>query len=113
MQEVQDDLDAVREIAVDVTVLAPEVQSVAVTAQLLPKTGVSFETAKAAAEKAVRALFTGALLGKSLYRAAISSAIFETGTVQNVKLLQPAADIPGTERTLCRLGEVTITEAEA
>ena len=45
--------------------------------------------------------------------AAISSAIFETGTVQNVKLLQPAADIPGTERTLCRLGEVTITEAEA
>lgn len=113
LQEVQDDLDAVREIAVDVTVLAPEVQVVGVTAQLLPKTGVSFETAKAAAEKAVGALFTGALLGRSLYRAAISSAIFETGTVQNVKLLQPAADIPGTERTLCRLGELTITEAEA
>lgn len=113
LQQVQDDLDAVREIAVDVTVLAPEVQAVGVTAQLLPKTGVSFETAKAAAEKAVRALFTGALLGKSLYRAAISNAIFETGTVQNVKLLQPETDIDGTERTLCRLGEVTITEAEA
>ena len=68
---------------------------------------------KAAAEKAVRALFTGALLGKSLYRAAILNAIFETGTVQNVKLLQPETDIDGTERTLCRLGEVTITEAEA
>ena len=52
LQQVQDDLDAVREIAVDVTVLAPEVQAVGVTAQLLPKTGVSFETAKAAAEKA-------------------------------------------------------------
>lgn len=113
MQQVQDDLDAVREIAVDVTVLAPEVQSVAVTAQLLPETGVSFETAKAAAEKAVGALFTGALLGRSLYRAAILNAIFETGTVQNVKLLQPETDIDGTERTLCRLGEVTITEAEA
>ena len=113
LQQVQDDLDAVREIAVDVTVLAPEVQAVGVTAQLLPKTGVSFETAKAAAEKAVRALFTGALLGKSLYRAAILNAIFETGTVQNVKLLQPETDIDGTERTLCRLGEVTITEAEA
>ena len=113
LQQVQDDLDAVREIAVDVTVLAPEVQAVGVTAQLLAKTGVSFETAKAAAEKAVRELFTGALLGKSLYRAAILSAIFETGTVQNVKLLQPETDIDGTERTLCRLGEVTITEAEA
>ena len=45
--------------------------------------------------------------------AVILSAIFETGTVQNVKLLQPETDIDGTERTLCRLGEVTITEAEA
>ena len=110
---VETDLQKKREIAVDVTVLAPEVQSVAVTAQLLPETGVSFETAKAAAEKAVGALFTGALLGRSLYRAAILNAIFETGTVQNVKLLQPETDIDGTERTLCRLGEVTITEAEA
>ena len=37
LQQVQDDLDAVREIAVDVTVLAPEIQAVGVTAQLLPK----------------------------------------------------------------------------
>ncbi len=113
LQQVQDDLDAVREIAVDVTVLAPEVQEVPVSVQLLSKKGVSFETAKAAAEKAVKSLFSGALLGKSLYSAAISSAVFETGTVQNVKLLQPEADIPGTEQTLCRLGELTIAEAEA
>ena len=72
LEEIETALQAKREIAVDVTVLAPKVQAVGVTAQLLPKTGVSFETAKAAAEKAVRALFTGALLGKSLYRAAIS-----------------------------------------
>ena len=112
LQQVQADLQAVREIAVDVTVLAPEVQTVPVTAQILPKAGVSFETANAAAQKAVKAMFTGALLGKSLYRSAVMSAIFATGTVQNVELLQPAADIPGTERTLCRLGALTITEAE-
>ena len=113
VQEIQADLDAVREIAVDVTVLAPEIETVPVSAQLLPKTGVRFETAKIAAEKAVKALFTGALLGKNLYRSAISSAIFATGLVENVALLQPQADIPAAAKTLCRLGALTITEADA
>lgn len=113
LQQVQADLDAVREIAVDVTVLAPEIETVPVSAQLLPKTGVRFETAKIAAEKAVKALFTGALLGKNLYRSAISSAIFATGLVENVALLQPQADIPAAAKTLCRLGALTITEADA
>mgnify|MGYP000053642115 CR=1 FL=1 len=113
LQQVQADLDAVREIAVDVTVLAPEIETVPVSAQMLPKTGVRFETAKIAAEKAVKALFTGALLGKNLYRSAISSAIFATGLVENVALLQPQADIPAAAKTLCRLGALTITEADA
>ena len=70
-------------------------------------------TAKIAAEKAVKALFTGALLGKNLYRSAISSAIFATGLVENVAPLQPQADIPAAAKTLCRLGALTITEADA
>lgn len=113
LQQVQADLDAVREIAVDVTVMAPEICEVTAAAQILPKAGVSFAEAKAAAEQAVKGLFTGALLGKSLYRAAIISAIFETGLVSNVTLTQPAADIAGTQKTLCRLKTLTLTEAQA
>ena len=70
LQEVQADLDAVREIAVDVTVMAPEICEVTVAAQLLPKEGVSFAEAK------------------------------------------PAADIAGTQKTLCRLKTLTLTEAQ-
>ena len=113
LQEVQADLDAVREIAVDVTVMAPEIKTVAVTAKIMPKAGVSFEEAKAAAEKAVKGCFTGALLGKSLYKAAILSAIFATGKVANVTLTKPVSDAAGTAKTLCRLGTLTITEAQA
>ena len=112
LQQVQADLDAVREIAVDVSVLPPQVQQVSVAASIRPKTGVSFEEAKTAAERAVKACFSGSLLGKSLYRAAISSAIFATGKVENVTLTQPQADIAGNERLLCRLAALTITEAE-
>ena len=53
------------------------------------------------------------MLGKSLYRAAISSAIFETGLVQNVVLSQPQADMEAEAKTLCRLGALTISEEEA
>ena len=112
LQQVQADLDAVREIAVDVTVLAPQVQEVSVEVQILPKAGVAFETAKLAAQKAVKDCFTGEMLGKSLYRAAISSAIFATGMVENVLLTQPRADIAGSAKTLCKLGSLSITEDE-
>ena len=113
LQEVQEDLDAVREIAVDVTVLPPQIQEVSVTASIRPKTGISFEAAKAAAEKAVKGCFTGSMLGKSLYRAAISSAIFATGMVDNVVLTQPQADVAGSAKLLCKLDGLSISEETA
>ena len=113
LAQVQADLDAVREIAVDVTVLAPQVQEVSVSVKLKPKKGVSFAAAKAAAEKAIKGCFTGAMLGKSLYRAAIGGAIFSTGMVENYVLQQPEQDITATERTLVRLKSLQVTEDEA
>ena len=124
LQQVQADLDAVREIAVDVTVLAPEIETVPVSAQLLPKTGVRFETAKIAAEKAVKALFTGALLGKNLYRSAISSAIFATGLSPIISIISMLSHWIKRKNTfhvcrtkvkthIVRLGALTITEADA
>ena len=69
--------------------------------------------AKAAAEKAIKSCFTGAMLGKSLYRAAIGGAIFSTGMVENYVLQQPEQDITATERTLVRLKSLQVTEDEA
>lgn len=109
---VQKDLDAVREIAVDVTVLAPELCPVTVTAHIRPKTGVTFDEARQAAEQAIKGCFSGAILGKSLYRAALSSAIFATGKVENVVLVQPQADITGSQKQLAQLEALTITEDE-
>ena len=109
--EVQADIQKVREIAVDVTVRAPAAQVVNVTAKLKPKAGVAFATAKAAVTSAVRAYFTGALLGKRLYRAALGDVIYGTGLVENYTLSAPGSDLAGAADRLPVLGALTLTEA--
>ena len=109
--EVQADIQKVREIAVDVTVRAPTAQVVNVTAKLKPKAGVAFATAKAAVTSAVRAYFTGALLGRRLYRAALGDVIYGTGLVENYTLSAPGSDLAGAADRLPVLGALTLTEA--
>ena len=109
--EVQADIQKVREIAVDVTVRAPTAQVVNVTAKLKPKAGVTFQTAKAAVASAVRAYFTGALLGRRLYRAALGDVIYGTGLLENYTLSAPGSDLAGAADRLPVLGALTLTEA--
>ena len=108
--EIQQDLDAVREIAVDVTVMAPTVRTVDVALKLWPKSGVAFDTAKQAVQEALETYFTGKLLGKSVYLAALGSVIYATGVAENYAISQPAADFAGEKTVLPRLGTLTITE---
>lgn len=108
--EVQEDLEAAREIAVDVTVSPPEAVTVAVTAALTPVSGVSFDEAKTAVAGAVTDYFTGERLGKPVYRAVLGSLIYGTGLVENYDLTAPAQDVAASETALPILGELTLTE---
>lgn len=108
--EIQKDLDAVREIAVDVRVSAPTAVAVPVTASLWPKDGVPFAEAKAAAESALGGFFTGARLGKPVYLAELGSVLFGTGLLKNYQLTEPAADTAVTASELPQLGAVALTE---
>ena len=107
---VQADLQTVREIAVDVSVRAPQTETVNVAVQIQLKAGVTFDAAKAAVQTALAAQFTGAMLGRSVYRAALGNLIYETGAVENYTLVQPAADVAGAAGKLPVLGTVTVTE---
>ncbi len=111
IETVQADLDAVREIAVDVTVSKPTAVTVDVTASITPVDGVSFSAAQAAADAAIRAYFTGERLGKPVYRAAVGGLIYGTGLVENYTLTSPSADLAAGQTQLPVLGTLTITEA--
>ena len=107
---VETDLQKKREIAVDVKVLAPTVETVAVTAALKAAPGYTFAEAKAGAQSALEALFTGELLGKSVTTARLLTLLCGVEGVENVHLTAPAADVAVGSTELPMLGTVTISE---
>lgn len=110
LQEIQDDLDSVREIAVDVTVMAPELERVDLAVRILPKPGKSFDSAQAAVRTALTAWFDGGLLGKPVYRTQLGKVILDTGVAETYAITAPTKDLPGNARRLPQLGTLTITE---
>lgn len=110
LQEIQDDLDSVREIAVDVTVMAPELERMDLAVRILPKPGRSFDSAQAAVRTALTAWFDGGLLGKPVYRTQLGKVILDTGLVETYEITAPTKDLPGDARRLPQLGTLTITE---
>ena len=107
---VETDLQKKREIAVDVKVLAPAVETVAVTAALKAAPGYTFAEVKAGAQSALEALFTGGLLGKSVTTARLLTLLCGVEGVENVHLTAPAADVAVGSTELPMLGTVTISE---
>lgn len=110
LQAVREDLAAAREIAVDVTVSAPETVDIALAATLKPAAGVGFETAKSAAETALRGYFTGKRLGQPVYRAVLGDLIYATGLVENYTIESPAADLHPGRTQLPLLSSLALTE---
>lgn len=109
LEAVRADLAARREIAVDVQVLAPKTAAVNVAAALTPAPGVSFDTAKAAADAAVRSLFDGSLLGRPVYLAELTRRIYSAPGVANCRVTSPTADTAAAPDTLPVLGSLSMT----
>ena len=107
---VETDLQKKREIAVDVKVLAPTVETVAVTAALKAAPGYTFAEVKAGAQSALEELFTGELLGKSVTTARLLTLLCGVEGVENVHLTAPAADVAVGSTELPMLGTVTLSE---
>ena len=112
LAEVEADLAARREIAVDVKALAPTTAAVNVAAAVKPEAERSFAEVKAAVEEALRRHFTGTLLGKGVFLAELGSLIYQVDGVANCRLTAPAADLAAVPTALPVLGTVTITEME-
>jgi len=109
----QEELQEKREIAVDVEVKAPTVQSVDVEVAVAKRDGVDTETVKAAAEQAITTYFTGRLLGKPVLLAELGNRLYALEDIENYCFSAPTADLPADDAVLPVLGELTVTEMEA
>lgn len=111
LQAVQEKLDGLREINVDVSVLAAESVTKRVTAYITPKPNCSFEEAKTLCEAAVQRCFAELTVGSAFAAAAVTAAVMQTGAVQNCVLAESVADyVPGAGEIVVP-GEITILKA--
>ena len=102
-----------REISVDLQVLAPQEQAVNIQVAVKCGRNSAFAQVEERVEAALRAAFTGALLGREVTLAALGDILFHLEGVDNYRFSAPAADIPASPTVLPRLGTLAITEWEA
>lgn len=107
------ELQEKREIAVDVEVKAPTVQSVNVTVAVEAESGADFETVKTRVEQSITTFFTGRLLGQPVRLAELGSRIYALEGVENYRFTAPAADVAAEDTVLPALGTLSVTEMEA
>ena len=112
LEAVGRDLQQRREIAVDVQVKMPVEQACGVSAAVRVVAGYAFEEVRVGIEQMLAAFFNGRLLGKGVRVAELSSMIFRTEGVENVRLTAPTADLEARQGVLPVLGAVHITEME-
>jgi uncharacterized phage protein gp47/JayE len=107
------ELQEKREIAVDVAVKAPEVQTVNVVMEIAVNNGAVFSEVKAETERTISAYFGGELLGRAVCLAELGSRIYALPGIKNYRFLMPETDIGANETVLPVLGALSVTEMEA
>jgi uncharacterized phage protein gp47/JayE len=113
LAEVQTDLSDRREIAVDVQVKAPTVETVDVAVELAVSDSGDASQVTAAVESVIAGYFTGSRLGKGVILAELGHRIYGVEGVENYHILAPAADLSPSDTVLPALGALTVTEMEA
>lgn len=111
VSEVQAHFESVREIAVDVDVLKPTVETVNVAVTLSVDPEEDFDTVAQAVEDTLQDWFNGERLGWPVLRAQLTSLLFQIDGVANCVITQPAADVEADSVTLPQLGQLTVTQA--
>ena len=112
LAEVNEFLQEKREISVDLLVLAPTAHPVNISVAVQPAPGFPFEEVQAAVDAALREVFTGAMLGKSVTLAFLGNLLYDLECVQNYSFASPSADLAASPTALPCLGTVSIVPWE-
>lgn len=113
LDALQEHFGRVREIACDVKVLPPTVETVDVSVRLWAGEDRAFETVALAVRERLEGWFNGERLGRPLPRAQLIALIYGVDGVVNCRLVRPEADLPLSNVTLPVLGALEIVSGGA
>lgn len=107
-QEIQAALERKREIAVDVQVKAPAVQTVDIDVGVHLSTGETLEAAEKAVETVLRAYFTGARLGCAVPLSELYALLNGLNGIAGYRILSPVDDVAVSVSVLPVLGKLSV-----
>lgn len=108
LAQLTDFFEARREIAVDLVVRAPEMQTVDLAVQVAVSAGADRTAVLTEVEQVLQSRFNGGLLGHSILRAELGALMFQIDGVDNYAILQPAEDVTIAKDVLPSLGTLTV-----
>lgn len=109
LRAVEEYIQAMREIAVDVKVQAPETVPVEVELNVKAAPGADAGSVAARVEEAVCGWFTGTRLGQSVLTAQLNALVFALDGVENCTVVLPQTDVQVPDGALPVLGGLTVT----
>lgn len=112
LEELGQELQRKREIAVDVEVKAPTAQTVDVSVAVEPREGADPAAVLTEAGQAVADYFSGRLLGRPVRLAELGNRLYALENVENYLFTAPKTDLPGNDTVLPVLGTLTVTAME-
>ena len=110
LQQVQEDLEKKREIAVDLKVLPPETVVVHLILSVKPAAGTDAAAVLERVEQAMETWFDGHMLGQNLLLAQIAQRIYQVEGVENYQIEGPVNDVTVGEGQLPVLGSLSVEE---
>jgi len=111
MDTVRETLEHQREICVDLDVIAPRTRTVNVTVGVTVDPDYDGDTVLETVRQTLRDYFSGALLGRPVYRAKLGDLIYKLEGVTNYKMTVPSSDVSALADTLPVLGTLRVTKA--
>lgn len=108
IERVQASLNEMREIAVDVQVLAPTTRAVDVSVSVRVADNYDSETVLERVRTGLTSWFSGQRLGKDVLLAQLGAVVYSVDGVENYAFSAPAADVTVDESVLPTLGSLTV-----
>ena len=110
LTQIQQDLDAAREIGVDVTVSAPQNLTVNLSLKLGLRTTPPLRRPSRRWRRPSAAILQGGFWESQFICLLWANPIYETGVVKNYKITAPAADVEAAAGQLPKLGTLSVTQ---
>lgn len=106
---VQEKLENLRELCVDLKVLAPSELGINITASITVDKNYDADAVCQTVRSAIREYFSGERLGESVFRSKLSNIIYNVEGVMNYNLRVPSGDVNIAKNVLPKIGTLNIT----